>query len=490
MLGEVVVADRTDNFTVSGAVEYTVRSDESYTFSGVISGDASASITKSGAGTLTFSGDNTATSAIIVNDGTMVFSNYNLFQNLTINEGTVNLTKTYSGGPVCIPADCTITVGSSTGTKAAVLNLNALYNLNQQNKTFTIYKNGTVNLTNTQNFAWPNGGTSQLLFVGGGTMSGTGIWQQGALRDTVVRGENATATISCTRLDTYGDMNVTIEEASGVLNVRSYFTNAQSRTLTKTGAGKLVLSSSGTLQKIAVEQGTLTLQNNTLAVSEITLTDGAMLELGTDPGIGGALSVTGSGVGQQGAVQFSDTATVSSAITLAGDSTFSVAAGKTGTISGNLQGAGKTLTKTGDGTLTLPGTGDGQISLQILEGTLELTQTSNFSDITLGKGVLALDFTSDIMADTLGLSPDGTLLVNMDGLVANDTLFSSNDGMFSVFTDAANAVKLSHAMQGYFLEGVRIGNNMVFNVNPAAVPEPATWLLLLLGGLFLGRYRR
>lgn len=463
---------------------------------------------KDGAGTLISSNmlSRGYKGAFTVNDGTLNFTNDHYgVKALTINKGTVNL----NSSRVNTIMNAAITVGSASGD-AANLNLMKNMNLNAGSSAawdpdtgtplsvFTLYKNGTVTLSADQSIA----GNGEFKFIGGGTVTGKGKWIS-ALQKVIVEGANAEAFVE-TPLSFYSGKykkekhSIDVQDASSVLTISGNITNGTESSITKKGAGKLVLS--GTSLNYTgdtnVNAGILVLSNaaNTMEyTSGILVADGATLQLDSTATIAAPISVAGRGLNAAGAVQFTGSASLDGNVTLVEDSVFSVTADKTATISGLLLGADKTLTKVGAGVLVLKPAENGseKLSYNIMDGLLQFDNALDAGQIGLGNGSLALNNSSALTADVLSfLNANGSVFVDMTGLEAGKTLFSAENGM-SVFTDAASAVQLSDAMRTFFLPGVQTGNEMVFRVNSAAVPEPTAWALLALGffGMFWLRKR-
>jgi len=380
---EVVSGDRTDSFSVDSATTYTVNDGGSYTFSGVISG--SGSITKDGPGTLTLSGNNSNSGALTINGGTLNMNNYGKYGSLNVISGTVNINKGYKdNNNIAIPQNSTVTVGSATTT--ATLNLNATYSFDQHT-TFTLYKGSTVNLIangQPQNFAWGGNG---IIFEGGGTITGSGMWQQGALYNAKVNGANATVEISCATIDLHGDQSINVVDASSVMTISSSIRGA-GWGLTKNGAGRLSITGTSTHSKgVTVNAGTLALSGHAWTTPSLfTVKSGATLELGTGASI--------SNLSLAGTMNLLDSVNVTGTMEVPTSATgaVNIPSGKSLTVQGAFSGSG-TLNKTGSGSLSFTDPSAFTGTLNIKEGswTVPAGQTWNAAaTVTVASGNLTI----------------------------------------------------------------------------------------------------
>ena len=408
------------------------------TYSSVMSG--SGSLTKTGAGTLTLSGANTYTGGTTVSAGTLVGNTTSLQGNIldnanvTFNQtssgtysgilsGTGTLTKigsstlilsganTYSGGTT---VSAGILQGNTTSLQGNILD-NANVTFNQAAAgTYSGILSGTGSLTKT--------GAGTLILSGantytGGTTVSTGVLQGDttSLRGNIV--DNANVTFNQTADGTY----------SGILS--------GSGSLTKTGAGILMLSGINTYTGgTTVSAGTLlgnttSLQRNITNNANVTFDQSAA---GTYTGImsgTGSLTKTGAGtLTLSGANTYTGGTTVSAG-TLQGNTTSlqgnilddaNVTFNQTsaGTYSGILSGTGS-LTKIGSSTLTLSGantyTGGTTVSAGILQGNTTSLQGDILDNANVTFNQAAAGTFSDVISGTGSLTKTGAGTLTLSG---------------------------------------------------------------------------
>ncbi|ACB76017.1 autotransporter-associated beta strand repeat protein [Opitutus terrae PB90-1] len=344
----------------------------------VMSGAANGAggFTKTGAGTLTFSG-----------------SSANYFNNLLVDDGTVLLSKTAGTGAV--GGNGAIVVGNSSGlASSAILRLGANEQIPDSATSFTINGDGLLDLNNfaetidrlagTGNVAL---GTSGALTVGAasnsstfaGTISGSGTLTKAGSGTFTLTGTN-TYTGATTILQgtlqlgaggTTGSLagSSIVNNGSLVFNRSNDFTYSGtisgSGTVVQNGPGAVTLSGNNSYTgSTTINLGTLKLGSagsagngplGTIAAGTVVNAGGALDLNGYTLANAEALSLQGSGVSSSGALTNSSATAVSYAggVLLTND----VAMGGVGniTLTSGLSdnGTGRTLTKVGAGTLTL-----------------------------------------------------------------------------------------------------------------------------------------
>lgn len=290
--------------------------------------------------------------------------------------------------------------------------------------------------------------------------------------------------------------NVTLAPGAGqTLNLQTSIADHESALslLTKTGAGTAVLNQAQTYSgATTITAGTLKLTENASMNSDsaITIASGATLELNCEKTYGNPISLAGNGANSAGALNFTNSATLSGTLTLTSAATLAVAPSKTAILSGTVSGS-QPLTKTGAGTLVLAGS----VSAPLLVDAGNLTLDAN--------GRLVLDGT--FSGSTASLS--GTLIAEKGkNLLITDGTITFEEGMklelptsyrpdenidlFSVSGSAVtNAATFNWAAALTDPQTAAIWNFsydaatgiMNASINPNAIPEPAAWLLLLIG---------
>jgi len=408
-------------------------------FNTTISGQITSgggSLTKNGTGTLTLSGSTA--------------NNYG--GTTTVNGGTLILAKT-SGN--AIPG--TLVIGDGVGTDTVLLNGSNQIN----NKAVTINSSGVLDL-NTNSDA-----IGTLTMTGGSVMTETGTFTLGG--NVTTNAFSSSATIS-------GNFNLganrTFTVADGTAAddlVVSANINSSGANLTKAGAGRMVLSGSNLLKDVAVSAGTLTLRNsNALGTGATpTVSSGATLELEGGISIDNAITLNGTGVGNQGALlNVSGDNTVSGAITQGSSSTIGSNSG-TLTISGTMNGGGggKSFDFVGAGNTTVTGviSNNGSVTMDGT-GVLSLFGVNTYSGgTTINSGTVAVNNNQSLGATGVAATINaGTLEVTSSFTATrNFTLGSSSSTVqvdpgqtFTVLTTISGTGTLNKTGSGTLVLGI------------------------------------
>lgn len=372
------------NLTIDGSYNTTI--------TGVISG-AGGGLTKTGTGTLTISGTakNTFTGAT------------------TVNAGTVVLAKT--AGLDAIKG--TTTIGDGVGTDIVRLGASNQFNTGS----ITINSSGLLDLNNFSDTI------GALTFNGGSVTTGTGTLTLGG--DITSNVSSVSASIS--GLLDLGGSNRTFTIADGSAAddfIISANINSGSRTLTKAGAGTLVLSGSNLFSDISITGGVLSVRsNNALGGTTPTVSAGAQLQLQGSVSIADPLTLNGSGIANDGALRsVSGNNTVTGGISLGSASAIGSDAG-TLTLSGAVSLGGKALDLVGAGNTSISG---------IISGTGSLTMD--------GAGVLTLSGANTYSGGSVINS--GTVIINTGASLGSSAVAATINGgtleVASTFTAARN----------------------------------------------------
>lgn len=414
------------------AATLTVNQATNTTFAGVLqngTGAGTLGLTKSGAGTLTLTGNNTFTGTATISAGTLALSG-----GAAIADGAAVSLANTAGAILLLNANETIGSLAGGGTTGGNVNL----------QSFTLTTGGATN------YAGAISGTGSLIKTGSGvftlsgtnTSTGTTTVSAGTL---ALSGGNAiadTATVSLANTTgailqlnaseiigaltgggaTGGNLNLqTFTLTTGGTNSDSTYGGAISGTgsLVKTGTGKLTLSGINTYTGATTINGGGSLSvgdiNNALgSTSSIALSNGTLSYTGNNATFTRGYTVSSSG-GQIDTTTAGQTLTLSGgnvAITSTGN--FTVGGAGNTLISSNITGAsGGILNKTGLGTLTLSGANTYTGVTNINNGTLALgvnngvnqTATLTLGDATANtNGVLRLNGFSQTLS---GLSTAG-----------------------------------------------------------------------------------
>jgi fibronectin-binding autotransporter adhesin len=433
-------------------------------------GANATSLTKAGSSSLTLSGSNTFTGGLFISDGTVTIANGGALNSTSGSENAVTIAgsgalslngnslvvsnlssaNTTTDGGIVQNANATaatLTVGNSanlSGTFAGVIQNGSgggaiallktgtgkltLTNAN----TFTGATNVDVGVLNIQNAA-ALGATAGSTTVASGaaleiqggitvgaealTLNGTGISSGGALRN--VSGNN-----------TYGGLlslagAASINSDAGLLLLSNTGTiTGNTFGLTVGGAGNTTIHSiigttSGTLTK--ENGGTLTL-TGTNTYTGGTNVNGGVLALGSS----GALGTSGTISFGGGTLQFGPSNTVDYSARFSSAASQAVNINTNGqnvTFASDFTSTGGTLTKTGNGILTLGGANSHTGTTALNAGILRLTNTGavqNTSRLNMATGTtleLRKDTSGGVFTNTR-LSPVGTVTIDANRITA------------------------------------------------------------------------
>jgi fibronectin-binding autotransporter adhesin len=355
-------------FTETGAGNVTITS--------VISG--AGGLTKNGAGTLTLSGaaSNTYTGATTVNQGTLVLA---------------------KPGSVLSPS--AITIGGAGSTATVQLGVN--YQLYGANATINLL--GTLNLNNFNEYVGTltvNGGSvvtgSGILYIGGGIVSSA------SNVTTTLTGNYSVYTNQIFNIasgTTASGIDVNLSGPVGEVNAGT--------TITKQGAGKIVLSGANSYTGLTtVSAGVLNIQNASAlgtTAAGTTVSSGAALEIEGNIAVGNeALTLNGTGISGGGALRnITGTNSYMGGITLGSASTINSDAG-TLTLSGGITNGGFTTTFGGASNITESG---------VISGTGALTKSGNgtltLSGVNTYSGGSTLNGGTVIVSTSAGLGATG-----------------------------------------------------------------------------------
>ncbi len=252
------------------------------------------------------------------------------------------------------------------------------------------------------------------------TLSGTVpfIQQQNNFQDQTI-GISGLVLGSNTVADVTGSKNLIISSAiSGTKNLIK----------DGTGAGKLILSGNNTYSGgLYVNNGIVqAASNSALGTGTTSIAGGASLELSGGISASNSISVTGNGVGGNGAIRnVSGSNTLSGTITETGASTFAADTGTTLNLTGNLTGTNTATTFAGAGNINVARitTGTGDVTINNT-GTLTYngggTANTNTGTTTLNSGtlILAKNAGTNALAGNLTVNA-GTVQLNASSQIAD-----------------------------------------------------------------------
>ena len=419
-IGSLAGAGTVSKTAGAAADTLTVGGDNtSTTFSGVIQSPAGPlNLVKQGTGTFTLSGSNTYSGTTTVSAGTLVVAANNAL-GTTAGGTTVTSGATlgFSGGIAYATAEAVtingsgdagngragaidnvagansfagaITLGSAStiGASAGTLTLSntiinggflATFNTNTGNiassgvisgaggltkqgiDTLTLSGANTYTGTTTVSAGTLQLGAANVIPDGAGTgnVSVTGTLDLNGFNETI-NGLSGAGTVDNTAAATTPTLTVGNNDAtstfSGVIQ-----NTAGTLAITKTGAGTLTLSGANTYDGATqVAAGTLIASNASAlgsTVGDTSVTAGATLNVNSVPIGAEAVTLNGTGVGGNGALTATGTASLTGVVTLNTDSTIGVATGGDAlTLSGAIEGAGA-LDLAGAGNVTFGST--------------------------------------------------------------------------------------------------------------------------------------
>lgn len=405
----------------------------------------SGSVTKSGAGALTLSGNNGFTGGLTVQQGTLVISTINYAgiagplgasANVTLASSGQAATLEYTGGTALSNMPFTLAMGGNSAFQidlaAASLTLSGILS---GGGSLTKAGNGTLILTGTNTFT---GGTT---IAGGNLQLGDGATSNGSVVGNLT--DNAGLIFA----------NPNAQVFSGLISGTG--------SLTKSASGALTLGGNNSFTGgLTVQQGTLIIPtiNNALAIGSL----------------GANSSVTLSSNGQTVTLEYTGGTAASNmpfTLTAGGNSTFQIdAAAASLTLSGSLSGGGN-LTKVGPGTIILAGNNSYTGSTTVNNGALTTTGT-------LGAGPLAVNGNGGaISAVTFGTSQS---IASLSGTV-------SGGGPAIVNVIAGKTLTINQASNTTFAGAIGLAAGGTAGGGGAFV-KSGSGTLEIDGGLALGNY--
>ncbi|MDO4425071.1 MAG: PEP-CTERM sorting domain-containing protein, partial [Planctomycetia bacterium] len=388
-----------------------------------------------------------------------------------------------------------ITVGSESGD-AAVLKL-AEKGLGDHSGTMTIYDGGELIIAGRDcSIGWSNG----ITFIGGGKISSGSSdayfnFRGDGNQVLRVQGADAHASIS-SMLYLYdaGFGSIDVQEADSSLTLSGGVYNGMSHDIgfRKTGEGTLYIENENKYRQLQINEGTVHFRGNGKLIPQnngntfygvnVSIADGAKLVLDN------AANFTS---GNTPAAEYPSTFTIADGGTLivnhdGWQMTDVIEAaltqgtlGGSGRIVGNIDTAGLTISP-----------GDGTIAQLTVDGQLKLTD-----------GLIALELGANETADTLKITGEadftGTEIfvspAEGNAIEFGDEflLLSAPNLTDDITKNVSFANGFNFAYDGGLLSAyVKNGTLYAMATDSASVPEPATWILLVLGGVSLAYSRR
>lgn len=384
---------------------------DAVTFSG-----ATGTVTVDGAGVL-------ASKITVANSSDMTWSGGAVTGPAFITEGShLTLNNTLSG-LATLSGGSTLTIGAG-GTLAGNVFASEASTLAVNSGTFT----GTVNLT----------GGSILSISGTGVFGGALIFGDTTSKLVLKKSGpfSASSTISGSGIIEI-DWGTTSSNTSGKI---ANFTGALQITSGRYAAGSTLLNAAS----ISVTEG-----------GQFYIEGGTWTQTFNLAGSGWSSS---SDTAKNGSLRL-DNGTISGAVNLTEDTSITVWSGRTGTISSALNGAGKTLTKIGAGTLVLSSSDSAIGHLIINAGTVKLSKAdsdyASIGKVTINSGGtlnVGVEYGIDLSCSDITIAGGGRL--NLD----NSTLYGSHVGT-NGGTITIDATADSHAI----ISGSRGGTNTVLS---------------------------